>query len=241
MKKCLLSIVSLVCFCTSMAQIQISPFIDEDNCSSMPNGICEILNQKLSTIISQNGIQSQMGQSRFILTCNYLGKIIPALRQGRTQVFDFNMAKFKDELLPTIVKRITGILKFEKIEFDPEIVKPLCEAYFPSIRQIIATIQQYSQVYGKIDNGILSFKDVGDDLANMIVEKKKLAEIRNYVEQQGMSYTDFFKNLFDRLPTKTKNPAQVILLLAEYEFRCGTSSDPTLQMAACILELMGCV
>ncbi|MBO7210155.1 MAG: AAA family ATPase [Methanobrevibacter sp.] len=186
-------------------------------------------------------IEEFQSNCRFILTCNYLGKIIPALRQGRTQVFDFNMAKFKDELLPTIVKRITGILKFEKVEFDPDVVEPLCEAYFPSLRQVIATIQQYSQVYGKIDNGILSFKDVGDDLANMIVEKKKLAEIRNYVEQQGMSYTDFFKNLFDRLPTKTKNPAQVILLLAEYEFRCGTSSDPTLQMAACILELMGCV
>lgn len=53
-----------------MAQIQITPFVDEENCSSMPNGICEILNQKLSTIISQNGIQSQMGQSMFILTSN---------------------------------------------------------------------------------------------------------------------------------------------------------------------------
>ena len=151
------------------------------------------------------------------------------------------MAKFKDELLPTIIKRITGILKFEKIEFDSEVIAPLCEAYFPSLRQIIATIQQYAQVYGKIDQGILSFKDVGDDLANMIVEKKKLVDIRNYIEQQGMSYADFFKNLFEHLPTKTQQPAQVILLLAEYEFRCGTSTDPTLQMAACILELMGCV
>ena len=63
-------------------------------------------------------IEEYQANCRFILTCNYLGKIIPALRQGRTQVFDFNMAKFKDELLPTIIKRITGILKFEKIEFD---------------------------------------------------------------------------------------------------------------------------
>ena len=86
MKKCLLSIVSLVCFCTSMAQIQISPFIDEDNCSSMPNGICEILNQKLSTIISQNGIQSQMGQSRFILTCNVTEESKNVLATAPTQI-----------------------------------------------------------------------------------------------------------------------------------------------------------
>jgi len=86
MKKWLLSIVSLVCFGTSMAQIQISPFIDEGNCSSMPNGICEILNQKLSTIISQNGIQSQMGQSRFILTCNVTEESKNVLSTSPTQV-----------------------------------------------------------------------------------------------------------------------------------------------------------
>jgi len=186
-------------------------------------------------------IEEYASNCRFILTCNYLAKIIPALRQGRTQVFDFNMSKFKEELMPEIIKRIVGILNFEKVEFDEDVIPKLCEAYFPSIRQIIATIQQYSQVYGKIDEGILSFKDVGDDLANMIVEKKKLAEIRNYVEQQGMSYTDFFHNLFEHLPLKTKNPSQVIITLAEFEFRCGTSSDPSLQIAACILELMGCV
>ena len=86
MKKWLLSIVSLVCFGTSMAQIQISPFIDEGNCSSMPNGICEILNQKLSTIISQNGIQSQMGQSRFILTCNVTEESKNVLATAPTQI-----------------------------------------------------------------------------------------------------------------------------------------------------------
>jgi replication factor C small subunit len=186
-------------------------------------------------------IEEYQSNCRFILTCNFSSKIIPALRQGRTQEFDFNMAPFKEELMPTIIKRIVGILNFEKVEFDEDVIPKLCDAYFPSLRQIIATIQQYSQIYGKIDEGILSFKDVGDDLANMIVEKKKLAEIRSYIEKQGMSYSDVFKNLFEHLPPKSKNPGQVILNLAEYEFRCGTSSDPTLQIAACILELMGCV
>ena len=70
MKQYLMTILSLMCFGTSMAQIQITPYIDESNCSAMPDGICEILIQKLNNIISQNGIQSQFGQSRFILTCN---------------------------------------------------------------------------------------------------------------------------------------------------------------------------
>lgn len=70
MKKVLVSIVSLMCINSSMAQIQITSYLDEDNCSSMPNGICEILSQKLTNVISLNGIQSQMGESRFVLTCH---------------------------------------------------------------------------------------------------------------------------------------------------------------------------
>lgn len=178
---------------------------------------------------------------RFILTCNYIAKIIPALRQGRTMCFDFNMAKYHTELMPIIVKRIEGILKFKKVEYDPNVLEPLVDSYFPSIRQIIATLQQYAETHGKIDAGILSFKDVGDDLANMILEKKKLSEIRIFVEQQGMSYTDFFHILFETFVPKCTNKSNAISSLAEYEYRCGFSTDPTLQMAACIVELFQCI
>lgn len=86
MKKCIVSIVSLVCVSTSMAQIQITPYIDEGNCSSMPNSICEILSQKLSNVISQNGIQSQMGDSRFILTCYVSEESKNVLSTSPTQI-----------------------------------------------------------------------------------------------------------------------------------------------------------
>ena len=86
MRKMILTVVSLMCFGTSMAQIQITPFIDEQNCNTMPNGICEILNQKLSNVISQNGIQSQMGQSRFVLTCNVTEESKNVLSTSPTQI-----------------------------------------------------------------------------------------------------------------------------------------------------------
>ena len=86
MRKMLLTVVSLMCFGTSMAQIQITPYIDEQNCLSMPNGICEILKQKLTNIISQNGIQSQMGQSRFVLTCNVTEESKNVLATSPTQI-----------------------------------------------------------------------------------------------------------------------------------------------------------
>ena len=86
MKRVLYVLVSLMCVSASMAQMQITPYIDEQNCSSMPNGICEILTQKLNNIISQNGIQSQMGQSRFILTCNVTEESKNVLSTSPTQI-----------------------------------------------------------------------------------------------------------------------------------------------------------
>lgn len=86
MKKIIVSIVSLMCIVTSMAQIQITPYIDENNCSSMPNDICELLLQKLSNVISQNGIQSQMGDSRFILTSYVTEESKNVLSTSPTQI-----------------------------------------------------------------------------------------------------------------------------------------------------------
>lgn len=69
-----------------MAQIQITPYIDDKNCSSMPSGICEILSQKLTNVISQNGIQSQMGESRFVLTCYVTEESKNVLSTSPTQI-----------------------------------------------------------------------------------------------------------------------------------------------------------
>ena len=86
MDKIIVMIMLLMCFGTSMAQIQVTPYIDESNCSAMPDGICEILTQKLNNIISQNGIQSQMGQSRFVLTCNVTEESKNVLSTSPTQI-----------------------------------------------------------------------------------------------------------------------------------------------------------
>ena len=77
-----------------MAQIQITPYIDCQKCSSMPDGTCEILFQKLDNIVMQNGIQSRMGQSRFVMTCNVTEESKEVISTVPTQiayVLDINL------------------------------------------------------------------------------------------------------------------------------------------------------
>lgn len=151
MKKVLLSFVSLVCVSASMAQIQITPFIDEQNCSAMPSGICETLNQKLSIVISQNGIQSQMGQSRFVLTCNVTEESKNVLSTSPTQI------AYVLDLHLYIGDGETGT-KYISQSFRTKGVGPTEEkAYRNAVKNLQAKSQAMTEFVGKGSSRILDY------------------------------------------------------------------------------------
>jgi len=174
---------------------------------------------------------------RFILTCNFLEKIIEPLRQGRTMVFDFDMAKYRDELFPQVVARIEGILKMEKIEFNHEGILKIVDKTYPSIRKAISFVQQYAETHGVVDENAVP-KDHGLDLAKFLLEAKpNVTAARAFIENEGLSYTDVFHGLFRHFVPACAAPAQATITLAAYESQAGTSADPTLQIAACLYEM----
>lgn len=151
MKKVLLSFVSLMYVSASMAQIQITPFIDEQNCSAMPSGICEILNQKLSNVISQNGIQSQMGQSRFVLTCNVTEESKNVLSTSPTQI------AYVLDLHLYIGDGETGT-KYISQSFRTKGVGPTEEkAYRNAVKNLQAKSQAMTEFVGKGSSRILDY------------------------------------------------------------------------------------
>ena len=181
---------------------------------------------------------------RFILTCNYIAKIIPALKEdgGRTMVFEYDMNKkeYQTELKEQILKRAKGILKFESVPFDEEAIKALIDKKFPSVRSIIATLQKYSMMKGKVDSGIVEYAQIADELAELVLNKK-LGEARKYINEHGLSYTDVFAFFMDHVVPKVKNKGDCILNIAQYEYQANLSSDPSIQVAACIVAIFGCL
>ena len=181
---------------------------------------------------------------RFILTCNYISKIIPALKEdgGRTMVFPFDMNKkeYQPEIKEQILKRMKGILKFEGIPFEEEAIKILIEKQFPSVRSIMTILQKYSMMKGKIDDGVVKYAQIAEELANLVLTKK-LGEARKYISEHGLSYTDVFVFFMDHVAPKVKNPGDCILNIAQYEYQANMSSDPSIQVAACIVSIFGCL
>lgn len=172
MKKVLLSFVSLVCFGTSMAQIQISPYIDEQNCLSMPNGICEILKQKLTNIISQNGIQSQMGQSRFVLTCNVTEESKNVLSSSPTQiayVLDLHLYIGDGE---TGTKYISQSFRTKGVGETEE------KAYRNAVKNLQAKSQAMTEFVGKGSSRILDYYENN--------EEQILSSIRSCIDGKNL-------------------------------------------------------
>lgn len=183
---------------------------------------------------------------RFILTCNFIGKIIEPLKDegGRMMVFDFDMKKpeYQKEIKEQVFKRMVGILKFMKIPYEEQPILDLIDKKYPSIRSVITSLQKYSMMKGKIDDGLVSYVNIGIELAEKIFARK-LGEARQYISENGLSPDDVFMFMMDNVITdkRLKNPGDAILNIAQYQYQCGLSSDPSIQIAACIVSLFGCM
>lgn len=181
---------------------------------------------------------------RFIFTCNYVAKIIPALREkgGRLMefIFDMNKAEYKDEVRSQIVKRMSGILKHEGIPFEAEAIEHVVDKNFPSVRSIVTQLQKISMIKNEITYDYVKDVEIGDELTNLILGKH-LTDARKYISERCLDYTTVFRYFMESTVPKLRNPGDAILNIGQYEYQCAMSSDPSIQIACCIVSLFSCI
>ena len=85
----------------------------------------------------RNFIETFSNNCRFIFTCNYKNKIIPAIH-SRCTVINFQIQnKDKEQLAGLFHKRLCTILEQEHIDFDPKVVAELIIKYYPDILYLV--------------------------------------------------------------------------------------------------------
>jgi len=187
-------------------------------------------------------IEEFSNNCRFIFTCNFKNRIIEPLH-SRCAVIEFKIdSKDKQEIAATFFKRVTQILKNEQVEFDAKVVAEVITKHFPDYRRILNELQRYS-VSGKIDSGILvnmseeSFKS----LINLMKDKN-FTEVRKWVAKNSDSdAATLFRELYD---TATNNIdvssiPQLVLILADYQYKAAFVADQELNIMAALTEVMG--
>jgi DNA polymerase III delta prime subunit len=179
---------------------------------------------------------------RFILTCNFKNRIIEPLH-SRCSVIDFRVSgKDKIELAGQFFKRVMSILNQEGIDFDKKVVAELVQKHFPDFRRVINEMQRYS-VSGKIDSGILvnvssdSFKQL-----YTLMKDKNFSEVRKWASANSDGDTvRIFRELYDHsnIFLEPTSVPQLVLVLADYQFKASFVADHELNLMACLTEIMG--
>lgn len=187
----------------------------------------------------RNMMEAYSATTRFILTANYIERIIDPL-VSRTQVYKLTPPSKKDAAL-----KLSDILKNEGVEYDKQTIVQIVNAYYPDLRKIINTAQLQTRD-GKLHVSVeeLIGQDmklkVVDILTNSIPLKEKVNQIRQLVaDQQIQDFTELYQLLYEYVETYAPNKVpESIIAIAEGLYRDGQVPDKEINFVATLYTIL---
>ena len=189
----------------------------------------------------RGAIEQFSANCRFIFTCNFKNRIIPALH-SRCSVVDFKINKDDKPLLAQkFLKISTDILDGEKVKYKPDVVAQLIMKYFPDFRRVLNELQKHS-VSGMIDDDILS-QSSEENLKELFIalKKKDFSTMRKWVaENIDNDHVRLYRQIYDSLYSKFEKQSirQAVLTIADYSYKAAFVADQEVNMVACLTEMM---
>ena len=189
----------------------------------------------------RNFIETFHNNCRFIFTCNYKNKILPALH-SRCTVIDFAIKNGqKVKTAQALLKRLGKVLDDENVEYDKKVLAELIQKYYPDFRRTINELQRYS-VRGKIDSGILfSLSEANTKELVKILKEKRFNDMRKWViNNLDKEPSSLFSTIYELMYSSLESSSlpQSILIIAGYQYKSAFVADQEINMVACLTEIM---
>ena len=192
--------------------------------------------------ILRNLMETFSKHCRFILTCNYVEKIIDPI-QSRCQTFQIVPPSKKE-----VAVQLDKILKSEDIKYDVKDIVPIIDSSYPDIRKVINTCQLNS-VKGVLKlskNDLLDsdFKSkILDILKSSDDSRNKYMKIRQTVaDSKVQDFTEMYSLLYDKVDEYASGKVSgVILVLAEGQHRDALAVDKEIPFMATILNILSTI
>jgi replication factor C small subunit len=178
-------------------------------------------------------------KTRFILTCNYVERIIPAI-VSRCQTSAITPPSKKE-----VAVHLMNILTKENVTYEKQAIATLVNAYYPDIRRIVGTAQQQTRD-GKLTvnvNEVIagdSKLKIMDTLTSNQTNVNKLLEIRQIVADAGIrDFTELFRLLYEKVQdyAPSKIP-QTIIHIAEGQYRDAFVVDKEINFMATMYNIL---
>lgn len=186
-------------------------------------------------------IEEFSNNCRFIMTCNFKNRIIEPLH-SRCSVYEFAIPNDqKPAIAGMFFKRLMDILTAENVAFDKAVLAQLVERYFPDWRRVLNECQRYS-VSGSIDAGVLV--NLGDNNVKSLMDKLKGKDFKG-MRQWVVNNIDtepqaIFRAVYDKMVdhVQPQSIPQVVLILADYQYKNAFVADHEMNVVACMTEIM---
>ena len=212
--------------------------------STLPFGDFKIVLLDEADYMSPNGQAALRGvmetyhdTARFILTCNYPHKVIPALH-SRRQGFHI------DKIDPTeCTARVAHIMLEESVEFELDVLDNYVKATYPDLRKCINLLQMNSTTSKLVsphseDAGVSDYKI---DMVEL-VKKGQYRQARELVCSQIRpdEIDDMYRWMYDNLELWSDNPDgtdKAILIIRKGLVNHTLAADPEINLSATLIEL----
>ncbi|MBC8427910.1 MAG: AAA family ATPase [Candidatus Pelagibacter sp.] len=172
---------------------------------------------------------------RFILTCNYVERIIDPI-QSRCQPYKIIPPSKKD-----VAIHLKSILETENVTFKLDDMALIVNSGYPDIRRVINSTQR-QVVNGelKIDVGSVIQNDYKVKLLDLLCSNAKFNEIRQLIADNSITdYAELYRLLYDEVETYSRgNVAECILAIADGEINEVNVVDKEICFMATIIKIM---
>ena len=176
---------------------------------------------------------------RFILTCNYVERIIDPI-QSRCQSFQIIPPDRKQ-----VAVHLNSILTKEGVKSDIEDIVTIVNSGFPDLRRVINGAQR-QVVNGElvIDEGMSIQNDYKVKVLEILKTQDKKNSFKNIrqvlADSKVTDFSDLFRLLFDTVDDWGRgHVAECILILAQYQQSDAVVVDKEINVMAMFIEIIG--
>jgi DNA polymerase III delta prime subunit len=183
----------------------------------------------------RNIIETFSRTTRFIMTCNFVERIIDPL-QSRCQVLKIIPPSKQD-----VARHLSWILDQESIKYDIKDLVPLVNQYYPDMRKCINTIQLSTlDNQLKLDQSLLVSSNYIDQVINELTLKPDFKTIRQIIADANVNdFDELFRSLYSRaseyLPGKEGTAS---IIINEHQYKANFRIDKEINCASLIQNLV---
>ena len=186
-------------------------------------------------------IEEFSNNCRFILTCNFKNKVIEPLH-SRCSNYEFNFSKkVMAQLCGQFMKRLTGILDGEGITYNNDVVAGLIMRHAPDWRRVLNEAQRGS-ISGSLATTVVQV-DANTNYGQLFkhIKDKNFKNMRQWVANNiDMEPAAIFRDIYESMNdfVVPESIPQLVLILADYQYKNAFVADHELNLVACLTEVM---